>query len=96
MPVTAVPYSANVMYLSSVFARAALGPWFSLCGRGLGVVGCKGARSASSSPPDSHYDMVVSGGGLVGFAMACALGEMPPLCYLLVVLVPLAVYVCWC
>lgn len=69
------------MFLSPVFARAALGPWLPLCGRGVGVAGvlaCKGGRpasSSSSSSPDHHYDMVVSGGGLVGFAMACALGH---------------------
>ncbi|KAK8383276.1 hypothetical protein O3P69_011626 [Scylla paramamosain] len=40
------------------------------------VVGLKGARLASSSTcPDHHYDLVISGGGLVGFAMACSLGH---------------------
>lgn len=77
-PVTAVPYSAYTMYLSQVFARAAVGPCLPLCAQRVGVVACKGARPASSSP-DHHYDMIISGGGLVGFAMACALGKLP--CY---------------
>lgn len=34
----------------------------------------KGARPTSSSP-DHHYDIVISGGGMVGFAMACSLGR---------------------
>jgi len=34
-----------------------------------------GNRSYSSAPLGKHYDVVISGGGMIGFAMACSLGK---------------------
>ncbi|KAG0723920.1 Ubiquinone biosynthesis monooxygenase COQ6, mitochondrial [Chionoecetes opilio] len=38
------------------------------------VLASRGVRPVSSCP-DHHYDVVISGGGLVGFAAACSLGQ---------------------
>jgi len=34
-----------------------------------------GSRSYSAISVGQHYDVVISGGGMIGFAMACSLGK---------------------
>lgn len=31
--------------------------------------------TAANVKPEGHYDIIISGGGMVGFAMACSLGK---------------------
>lgn len=48
----------------------------SLILRFTGVVKtCRYNSTAAIVKAEGHYDIVISGGGMVGFAMACSLGK---------------------
>lgn len=57
---------------AAVFPRPKL-PFISL--RLLSSSSVKRQETESFAAPDDHYDVVVSGGGMVGFAAACVLGK---------------------
>lgn len=57
---------------AAVISRQKL-PFFSF--RFLSSTSIKRHETESTAPPDEHYDVVVSGGGMVGFAAACVLGH---------------------
>lgn len=66
-----VPSSARVSIMSALLAVRRLGAAPAAAGRSP-LVSC---RRWAGAPADTVYDVVVSGGGLVGAAMACALGK---------------------